>query len=194
MDNTHQEAQTQLTTTTTMEINQKISQTILSQPLYQMDSTMQTLTSHSKNTLNMIEQPSPISPIIFLLWNSKGIHSNGFKAYFHELLNYHKPSFIVLIETKAKGDEADIIMAQFNFQHTAKVDADELSGRIYILWNDKANVQPVALTPQEIYLFFKVPIPPFSFFLNAIYSKPYPTYKHAQWENLENFAKNCLDP
>lgn len=80
-----------------------------------MDSTMQPLTSHWKNTLNLIEQPSPISPMIFLLWNSKGIHSNGFKAYFRELLNYHKPSFIVLIEAKAKGDEADIIMAQFKF-------------------------------------------------------------------------------
>lgn len=100
----------------------------------------------------------------------------------------------MLTETKAKGEKADIIITQFNFQHTTKVDADGLSGGIYILWNDQADVQPVVLIPQEIYLNIKVSSPPFFFFLSAIYSKPYLSYKHALWKNLENFANNWSDP
>lgn len=80
----------------------------------------------------------------------------------------------MLTEIKAKGDLADMIMTQFNFPHLANVDADGLSGGIYVLWNGQTNIQPVALTPQEIYLFVKVPAPPFSFYLTAVYSKPYP--------------------
>lgn len=135
---------------------------------------MQTLASQWDNTLNVTEQPSPMPPMIFLLWNCRRIHSNDFKAHFHELLNYHKPSFVVLTETKGKGEEVDLIMTQFNFPHSAKVDAKGLSGEIYILWSDQANIQPVALTPQEVYLFIKVPISPFSFDLTAVYSKRIP--------------------
>lgn len=85
-------------------------------------------------------------------------------------------------------------MAQLSFPHSVKVDADRLSGGIYVLWNDQANIQPVALTSQKIYLFVKVLIPPFLFYLNAAYSKPYPSFKHALWENLQLFARNCSDP
>lgn len=37
-------------------------------------------------------------------------------------------------------------MANFNYPHSTKVDAKGLSGGIYILWNDQANVQPIILT------------------------------------------------
>lgn len=80
----------------------------------------------------------------------------------------------MLTEIKANRDETDMIMTQFNFPHSANVDADGLSGGIYVLWNDQTNIQQVALIPQEIYLFVKVPAPPFSFYLTAVYSKPYP--------------------
>lgn len=90
----------------------------------------------------------------------------------------------MLTETKAKVDDANTIMIQFNFLHSTNVDADGLLGGIYVLWNDQTNIQQVALTPQEIYLFVKLPIPPFSFYLTGVYSKPYPSFKHTLWENL----------
>lgn len=64
----------------------------------------------------------------------------------------------MLTETKRVSDKADEIMANFTFPNTAKVDVIGLSGRIYILWNNHVNRQPVALTEQKIYLFVKVPI------------------------------------
>lgn len=101
--------------------------------------------------------------MIFLLWNCRGIKNQGFKIHFRELLNYHKLAVVVLTETKAGWDEADEIMSHFNYPHTTKVDAEGLAGGIYIPWNDHTIIQPIALTQQEIYLFVKVPTPPFSF-------------------------------
>lgn len=56
--------------------------------------------------------------------------------HFKELLAYHKPTIVVLIETKLGGEEADNIMTSFNYPHCAKVDADGALGGIYIIWND----------------------------------------------------------
>lgn len=98
-----------------------------------MDSSVQTLTSHWDNTLILVEQPSPTPPMILLLWNCRGIHNHNFKAHFRELVNYHKPSLVVLTETKAVGAKADAIMANFNSPNSAKVDFVGLSRGIYIL-------------------------------------------------------------
>lgn len=48
-------------------------------------------------------------------------------------------------------------------------------------------IQSIALTQQEVYLFVKVQS--FSFFLIAIYSRPYLEFKHALWNNLQSFCE-----
>lgn len=48
-------------------------------------------------------------------------------------------------------------------------------------------IQLIALTQQEVYLFVKVQS--FSFFLIAIYSRPYLEFKHALWNNLQSFCE-----
>lgn len=85
-------------------------------------------------------------------------------------------------------------MANFNFPNTDKVDENGLSGGIYILWNNQVNIQPIALSEQEIYLFVKLPISSQSFYLTVVYAKPYSYFKHALWENLQLFASHCFDP
>lgn len=68
-------------------------------------------------------------------------------------------------------------MAKFNNSHSIKVDAQGTAGGIYIIWNDQVSIQPVVITQQEIYLFVKAHN--FYFFLNVVYARPYPEFKHA---------------
>lgn len=92
-----------------------------------------------------------------------------------------------LTETKACGDEADNIMAHFNYPNSDKVDATGNSLDIYIIWNNNVTVQPIALTQQKIYLFVKVHN--FQFFTTIVYSRPYPILKHALRKNFDSFYK-----
>lgn len=130
-------------------------------------------------------------PMIMLLWNCRGIGNQNFKInfkiHFKELLDYHKPSMVILTETKACGDEADNIMEYFNYPHSAKVDAIGNAGGIYIIWNNNVNVQLVALTQQEIYLFVKVHN--FQFFTTSVYSRQYFVFKRALRKNFESFCE-----
>lgn len=101
---------------------------------------------------------------------------------------------VVLTETKVVGAKVDTIMANFNFPNSAKVDVVGLSRGIYILWNNHVNIQPIALTEQEVYLFVKVPSLAQSFYITAIYAKPYISFKHMMWDNLNSFASHYNNP
>lgn len=76
--------------------------------------------------------------------------------HFMELIDYHKLALVILTEMKCGGEEADDIMAKFNYPHHIKIDSQGTAGGIYIIWNDQISVQPVVITQQEIYLFVKV--------------------------------------
>lgn len=104
--------------------------------------------------------------------------------YFKELIDYHKPTLVVLMETKCGRDEADQIMAKFNYLHNIKVDSQGVARGIYIIWNDQVTVQPVVITQQEIYLFVKVNN--FNFSLTAMYARPYNEFKHALRYNFRS--------
>lgn len=94
---------------------------------------------------------------------------------------------VILMETKASGDDADNIMSYFNYPHSAKVDVVGNAGGIHIVLNNNDEVQPVALTRQEIYLFVKVNN--FHFFTTVVYSRPYSIFKHALRTNFESFCR-----
>lgn len=116
-------------------------------------------------------------PMILLLWNYRGIHNRNFKIHLRDLITYHKPAIIVLTETKAGGKEANRIMESFNYANSTKVDSDGQVGGIYILWTNQVEVQQVAITQQEIYLFINVLPQNSSFILTAVYSRPYLNFK-----------------
>lgn len=124
-------------------------------------------------------------PMIFVLWNGRGIKNQTFAMHFKELLNYHKPALVVLTKTKCGGDEADEIVAKFQYPHSIKVDSQGALGGIYIIWNDQVSVQPVAITQQEIYLFIKVHNS--YFYHSVVYARPYTEFKHALSHNFRAF-------
>lgn len=88
---------------------------------------------------------------------------------------YHQPAIAVLTKTKCEGEEADRIMATFNYPHSIKVDAEGAAGGIYNIWNDQVTIQSVTLTQQEVYLF--VNVKNLSFFLANVYARPYLHFK-----------------
>lgn len=99
-------------------------------------------------------------------------------------------AFIILTETKVAGEEANNIMNRLNFENSAKVDVDGASGGLYALWNNDLSVQTIAQSPQELYLFIKVKNHTQPFFLSAVYSRPYASFKSLIWDNLKSFCDN----
>lgn len=159
---------------------------------------LQTLSSRWNTLLNLEEEevlpPYLNPPMILLLWNCRGIHNRNFKIHLRDIIAYHKPAIIVPIETKAGRKEADRIMESFNYANSTKVHSDGQVGGIYILWTNQVEVQPVAITQQEIYFFINVLPQNSSFILTAVYSRPYLNFKQMLWHNLKSFHTTSKDP
>lgn len=74
----------------------------------------------------------------------------------NELLNYHKPSLIILTKTKLSGQEVDDHLQSFIYANSILVDVEDSLGGIYVMWNRDITVQTVSYTTHELYLFVQV--------------------------------------
>lgn len=92
-----------------------------------------TLSNHWNQSLTLEENIQQTPPMLLLLWNCRDAKSPNFHAHLTELINYHKPTIIILTETKVSGLEADTIMGQFNYEHFDRVDSEGASGGLYAL-------------------------------------------------------------
>jgi len=67
------------------------------------------------------------------------------------MIAYHKPSIIILTETRLEEDTAEASIAELNYPRHIKVDSDGLSGGIWLLWNNaEVMVEPISATTQEV--------------------------------------------
>lgn len=85
------------------------------------------------------------------------------------------------------GQEAINIMSRFNFENSAKVDADGASGGLLAMWNNELTIQTITQSPQELY--HSQP-----FIITVVYSKPYASSKSSLWDNLKKFCLNNNHP
>lgn len=51
------------------------------------------------------------------------------------------------MKTKVAGEEANNMMNYFNFDNSAKVDADGASRGLYAMWNKYLSIQTIAQSP-----------------------------------------------
>lgn len=69
------------------------------------------------------------------------------------MIAYHKPSIIILTETRLEEDTAEASIAELNYPRPRhiKVDSYGLSGGIWLLWNNaEVMVEPISATKQEV--------------------------------------------
>ena len=70
-----------------------------------------------------------------LLCNCRGAGNPNFCQNFAELIRYHQPSIVVLVETRISSQRAEIISTGLGFDSVVHFEAEGFSGGIWLLWD-----------------------------------------------------------
>ncbi|XP_039053101.1 uncharacterized protein LOC120195030 [Hibiscus syriacus] len=76
--------------------------------------------------------------IKILFWNCQGAVSQSFRRIFKDMISRNKPQVAVLMETRVSKRAADSIVHNLGFPNSIRVEAQEFSGGIWLLW--KGNI------------------------------------------------------
>ncbi|KAG5568296.1 hypothetical protein H5410_064684, partial [Solanum commersonii] len=140
-----------------------------------------------KNTLT---NPSPtILPMNFIIWNTRGENNNCFMRFCKALVSIHKPSMLVLLETKMTDHSKLIEDLGFN-SHTQSA-VEGFSGGIVIMWKeDNIKLDNISVMSQGIHAMVKVSTKPNSWLFSAIYASSDYRKCISLWENLLRNSRN----
>ncbi|XP_075108967.1 uncharacterized protein LOC142180792 [Nicotiana tabacum] len=118
----------------------------------------------------------------FIIWNCGGAQSDDFRRNFRSLLDYNRPSLVVLLETHCQSYQT--VKEDFNFNGLIEVSAIGQSGgllfygfQMRFMWNK----WPL---PQEIHCHIHVLPFPFTFLFTAIYASTDLATRQALWQNI----------
>lgn len=70
-----------------------------------------------------------------LCWNCRGAKSGNFLRELKEFQKIYKPVFIILLEPKISGVEAEVVCKNLGKSHWFQSEAMGFSGGIWLLWN-----------------------------------------------------------
>ncbi|KAH0641623.1 hypothetical protein KY289_032597 [Solanum tuberosum] len=84
-----------------------------------------------------------------IVWNCRGCNGDDFRRNFRDLVDWHKPSLVALVETKMQDHQA--LLDNFPFNNMIQVPAIGNSGGMVMLWDDEIlELDNIATTGQEI--------------------------------------------
>ncbi|XP_028106480.1 uncharacterized protein LOC114305569 [Camellia sinensis] len=129
-----------------------------------------------------------------LIWNCRGADNKVFKRTMKELVQTHKPSILVLMETKVELSSLGQFFNKMRFTASSHVDSVGRSGGIWVLWDPfRATVKPLEVNAQFIHA--KVQRDNFEdWILSAIYASLNRRNRDLLWANLEAIADNMTSP
>ena len=86
-----------------------------------------------------------------MVWNYQGTVSREFRRTLSELIKFHNPEIVGLLETKNSREPANNFCMQLGFENWVRVEAVGYSGGIWIFWNgSKCHVEVVKTHSQFI--------------------------------------------
>ena len=108
-----------------------------------------------------------------LIWNCKGALNPEFKRRACELVANHRPSIMVIMETRVGGERAEKIIEGLPFDGFIITDTIGYASGLWILWNKEGvEISLLANTEQEIHASLKVDASNLSWLFSAIYASP----------------------
>ena len=114
-----------------------------------------------------------------IVWNSRGTSKPSFQKHVGELVRYHNPTILVVIETRVGADKAKGIIDRLPFDGSVHMDTIGFSGEIWMLWDsERVEVTPLANTEQEIHATVKVRNTNSSWLFTAVYASPRTAERH----------------
>ncbi|KAL7197601.1 hypothetical protein ACSBR2_020190 [Camellia fascicularis] len=134
------------------------------------------------------------SSMKLLVWNCRGVGNKVFKRNLRELISTHKPTILVLMETKVQLSSMGLFFNKLGFTASTYVDPVGKCGGIWMLWDPfKATV--IALDANTQVIHARIKRDNFQdWILSAVYASPNPRLRDALWNNLESMADNTSEP
>ena len=136
------------------------------------------------------------SAMKMIAWNCQGAGNEMFRAHAYELHRRHRPNILIIIEPRIAEARAQEVIDTLPYSHSCRVDPAGFSGGIWMLWNEgpSFSVEIITCSDHSIHALVKVPSPPISFLLTAVYAPPHFNKRKPFWDYLENLAKNISLP
>ena len=72
---------------------------------------------------------------MIITWNARGAAGKDFWTAVKELKRRYNPKIFVLVETRCSGEVAQQAIKKMGFKSQALVDAQGMSGGIWLMWN-----------------------------------------------------------
>lgn len=126
--------------------------------------------------------------ITCMMWNVQGAGNHNFISALKELVRYHKPTVIALVETHMGGSQAQSIATCIGYTGQSRVDAVGFSGGIWIYWKSElVSVEPIIKHDQHITMNI-TRVGGLPWYFTAVYASPDPLKRRELWKELEDFA------
>ena len=136
--------------------------------------------AHQTNSLKL-------SPIKILVWNCRGAGNSNFRRNFLNLNRLHRPSIVVIMETRISSARANDLSFNLGFDSVCHSDVNGFSGGIWILWNsDETNLDILLVTDQAIQVCASNL--DFVWLFSTIYVNPNLSTRLHLWEDLTSFT------
>ncbi|OIS96517.1 hypothetical protein A4A49_09023 [Nicotiana attenuata] len=140
---------------------------LLQLPL-RLDPTTSTVV-HPMTQAPMVQHENPNSYMNFLVWNCRGSHNPEFRRHIRSLLDNHRPTLVILLETHMQDHTS--LREDINFENMAQAPANGLIGGLVVLWNAvHINVTEMRISDQEIHCVVQVSPTKPPWILSAIYA------------------------
>ncbi|KAJ9183977.1 hypothetical protein P3X46_007769 [Hevea brasiliensis] len=124
-----------------------------------------------------------------MCWNCHRAASKSFKRVLKLLIHLNKPNMVVLLEPRISGIQADIAITSFGLPFSHRVEAQGLSGGIWVLWNEEWKVEVVRNHRQFIHLhIFDSKMLLIEFI--AIYGHPVASQRAFLWPELNSLVSS----
>ena len=125
-----------------------------------------------------------------LLWNCRGALNADFIRRIFEMAINHRPSIMVVTETRVGGDKARKIIEGLPFDGYITTDTVGYAGGLWMLWKtQEVEVSHLSSTEQEIHASTKVHSSNLTWLISAIYASPRLSKRRILWNNLKTVAQ-----
>ncbi|XP_028768395.1 uncharacterized protein LOC114726004 [Neltuma alba] len=131
---------------------------------------------------------------MIIVWNVRGAAGNAFGHAMKDMKKRLKPSLVVLVETRCSGINAQKAIKRMGFKYQEIVEANGMSGGIWILWDDE-NIKLKALEKHHQFLHCEVNgLRGSKWLFTAIYASPRAAERQLLWESLKSMSRNINGP
>ncbi|XP_075636620.1 uncharacterized protein LOC142608841 [Castanea sativa] len=120
-----------------------------------------------------------------VVWNCRGARKPNFQSYVQDLVRFHDPTLLVVMETRVGGSRARDITNRLPFNGTIHTEMIGRARDLWLLWNsDRVEVSRLACSEQEIHTAVKVRASSSNWMFSAVYASPRSAERRILWNNL----------